>query len=198
MLAREAWVLYQAGRRVEARAQYIKLLDKFDSDHSSLENREAMRDIRLALSAVEVELENITAAEEWLLQTLDEFPEDIGAYNDLGYLWSDQGKHLNRSLRMIRKAVEAEPDNIAFLDSLGWALFRLGRFDEAIEPLEKAASGDDVDGVILDHLGDVYAQTAQPAKAVDTWRRALEAMAEGDDQQRRKAVEDKIKQHAGQ
>ena len=128
MLAREPWVLYQAKRLPEARGKYLELLDKFDGDHTTLENREVMRDIRLALSAVEVELKNTVAAEEWLQQTLDEFPENIGAYNDLGYLWSDQGKHLERALSMVQKAVEAEPENMAYLDSLGWAFYRLGRY----------------------------------------------------------------------
>ena len=59
---------------------------------------------------------------------LDEFPDDAGAMNDLGYLWADQDKNLQRARRMIRKAVDAEPDNAAYRDSLGWVLFRLGRY----------------------------------------------------------------------
>jgi len=197
MLSREPWVLFQAERLEEARDKYIEILDRFDADYASPENRELMRDIRLALSAVEVELGEIESAEQWLQQTLDEFPEDIGAHNDLGYLWADQGKHLKRSLRMIRKAVDAEPDNIAYLDSLGWVLYRLGRFEEALEPLEKAAAGEQVDGVILDHLGDVYLKTNQPAKAVDTWRRAAKTLEQRDDQDLLEKIQEKIQRHAG-
>ncbi len=196
MLAREAWVLFQAKRLHEARARYLELLNQFDADHTTLENREVMRDIRLALSAVEVELKNTAAAEEWLQQTLDEFPTFIGAYNDLGYLWAEQGKHLRRSLSMVRKAVESEPDNIAYLDSLGWALYRLNRFTEAIEPLEKAAAEKNVDGVILDHLGDAYLKAKQPAKAIETWHKASAAFHEKKESALREAVELKIKQHS--
>ncbi len=198
MHTREAWVLFQAQRLPEARAKYIELLDRFDSDHTSLENREVMRDIRMALSAIDVERKETAAAEEWLQQTLDEFPEDIGAYNDLGYLWSDQGKHLNRSLQMIQLAIEAEPDNIAYLDSLGWAFYRLGRYDEAIPPLEQATASSDADGVILDHLGDAYVKANQPIKAVETWRKAATVLKEKGNAERLEAIEAKIKQHAQQ
>lgn len=195
MQAREPWVLFQAKRLDEARQKYIELIDKFDSDHGSLENREVMRDVRLALSAVEVELGNLDAAEQWLQQILDEFPEYVGAFNDLGYLWTDQGKHLHRSLRMIQQAVEEEPDNVAYLDSLGWALYRLGRFDEALAPLEKAAATGDVDGVILEHLGDVYAKLGRTSKAVETWRQAAAALRQREDTKRVREVEAKLKAH---
>ncbi len=195
--AREAWVLYQARQLEQARRKYLGLLDKFDGDHSSRENRDAMREIRLALSAVEVELDRYEAAEEWLQQVLDEFPEDIGACNDLGYLWTDHGQHLQRSLAMVQKAVAAEPDNVAYLDSLGWALYRLGRYGEAVAPLEKAVD-QGADGVILDHLGDVYLRVQQPDKALATWRRAAETLRESSDPTRAAAIQAKIQQHAPQ
>ena len=54
---------------------------------------------------------------------------------------------------------EAEPENMAYRDSLGWALFKLGRYDEAVKELEKAAANENPDGVILDHLADAYRRT---------------------------------------
>ena len=141
MVAREPWVLYQAKRLDEAEQAYRAILDRFDADHASEDNREALRDIRFVLSAINVEQDRLADAEEWLQQVLDEFPEDIGAFNDLGYLWCDQGKHLQRSLAMLQKAVQAEPDNVAYRDSLGWALYRVGRYTEALAELQKAAGG---------------------------------------------------------
>jgi Flp pilus assembly protein TadD len=87
---------------------------------------------------------------------LDEFPDDPGALNDLGYLWTEQGKNLQWARQMIQKAVDSEPENAAYLDSLGWAYYQLGQYAEAVQWLEKAAAGDEPDGVILDHLGDAY------------------------------------------
>ena len=105
--------------------------------------------------------------------------------------------HLNRSLAMIRKAVEAEPDNIAYLDSLGWVFYRLGRIEEAIAELEKAAAADDdPDGVILDHLADAYAKAGDIAKALETWKRAAAALEKQEEAKLLEKTNAKIKQHS--
>jgi tetratricopeptide (TPR) repeat protein len=195
MLSREAWVLFQADQWEAARARYLQILDRFDDDFDSPETREALRDIRMALGALDVERQDFAAAEEWLQQVLDEFPEDIGVYNDLGYLWSDRGTRLQRSLKMVQAAVAAEPENTAYLDSLGWALYRLERYDEAIVYLEKAAADDHGDGVILDHLGDAYAGAGRTDEALAAWRRAAEQNTAKGEDSRRQAIEAKIEQY---
>jgi tetratricopeptide (TPR) repeat protein len=198
MVAREAWVLYQAKRLDEAEQAYRAILARFDVDHESDETREALRDVRFVLSAMNVEQDRLGDAEEWLQQVLDEFPEDIGAYNDLGYLWCDQGKHLQRSLEMLQTAVQAEPDNVAYRDSLGWALYRLGRYTEALVELQRAAAADKADGVILDHLGDALLQANQLPAALEAWQKAAAACERQEEAKRLGQVRDKIKQHAPQ
>jgi len=71
---------------------------------------------------------------------LEQFPDDEGALNDLGYLWADQNQHLERAKRMIEKAVAGEPENMAYRDSLGWVLSAWGSGPEAIAELEKAVA----------------------------------------------------------
>ncbi len=193
MVAREAWVLFQAKRFDEAEAAYRRVLDKFENDFTSDDNREALRDLRMVVSAMHVEQGQIADAEECLLQVLDEFPEDIGAFNDLGYLWCDEGQHLERSLRMIEKAIAAEPDNTAYRDSLGWALYRLGQFDRAVAELEKAAQSDSVDGVIFEHLGDAQAGANQIPAALESWRKAATHYEQQSDTVRLQKVQEKIK-----
>jgi tetratricopeptide (TPR) repeat protein len=173
-LAREPWILYHAQRLAEAETAYRALLDRFDSDYESPGVREAMRQARFVLSNLCVMRDRLPEAEEWLEQVLDEFPEDPGALNDLGYLWADQQIRLQRALRMVRQAVEAEPDNAAYRDSLGWCLYHLGRYDEAIAELELAAKDSPPDSVILDHLGDAYAKADRRDDAVNVWRQAVE------------------------
>jgi tetratricopeptide (TPR) repeat protein len=134
-------------------------------------------------------------AEEWLEQVLDEFPEDIGAMNDLGYLWADRGKSLGRSLRMIEKAVAAEPDNGAYRDSLGWVLYRLGKYGEAVLELRKAVSTEEPDPVILDHLGDALLRTGDSAGAVDSWQQAAALLETTPDNKQRAQLAAKIRQH---
>ena len=190
--AQPGWVLYHADRYQEAEAAYHSLLQKFDSLHNS-EIRDAMRDARLVLSNLCVHLDRTPEAEEWLEQILDEFPEDVGALNDLGYLWTEQGKNPNRALAMVQQAVQADPENAAYRDSLGWAYYQLGRYEEAIDQLQQAASGEDPDGVILEHLGDANAKAGRRNEALAAWRRALEALSASGDKAKRKTIRQKIK-----
>jgi tetratricopeptide (TPR) repeat protein len=189
---RAAWILYMAKRYAEAERAYAKLLEQFNADHRSTETRDVLRDARLALSNVAVIQGDMAKAEEWLEQVLDEFPDDVSASNDLGYLWADQNKHLERAERMIRKAVEADPDDKAYRDSLGWVLFRLGKYPEAVVELEKAAVTDKPDGVVLDHLGDVYQKLNRRDEALATWRKAAEALRKEKETEKAESVEKKI------
>jgi tetratricopeptide (TPR) repeat protein len=190
--ARRPWILFHAKRNEEAYKAYQDLIARFDGDYASEENRDAMRSAREALSALCVTLHKPAEAEELLQQSLDEFPDDAGGNNDLGYFWTDEGKHLMRALAMIQKAVGAEPENSAYRDSLGWALFRLGRDDEAITELKKAAAGDHPDATVLEHLGDVYDHQHKSADAVQNWKRALDGYEKEKDDEHVKAVRQKI------
>lgn len=194
--AQPGWVLYYAKRYAEAEKCYVAFLDKFDDQHDTSDIRDQMRDARLILSNLCVEFDRWAEAEEWLEEVLDEFPEDIGALNDLGYLWTEQNKNLTRALAMIQKAVEEDSENVAYIDSLGWVYYRLGRYEDAVRELEKAVSlDDDPDGVILDHLADAYIKTDRKDKAINTWRKAVKSFEEDKDAEKRKATLEKIKQH---
>ena len=130
-------------------------------------------------------------AEEWLQQVLDEYPDDVAACNDLGYLWADQGTHLERALKMIRHAVEAEPNNAAYRDSLGWVLYRLGRYPAAVVELEKAAAKEPA-AEVLDHLGDARFKAGQREKANLAWRHAAAAFRKDKEEDKAKQVEKKV------
>jgi tetratricopeptide (TPR) repeat protein len=192
-LARVAWILYRAKRRDEAMKVYADLIKQYDLQYLADGVRAYVREARLTLSHLHALKEDMDVAEELLEQVLDEYPTDIGAYNDLGFLWADRGVHLHRALKMVQTAVAAEPDNEAYLDSLGWVFFRLGRFKEAKKQLEKAAAGDDPDGVILDHLGDAYDKLGKKDAAVKTWRRAVEALEKAGDPTTAEKVSQKLK-----
>ena len=196
--SRVAWVLYRAKRYDKAIKAYRELIDKFDAGRTSTEDRRVLRDARLAISNLYVLKDDLDEAEEWVEQVLDEFPDDVGAANDLGYLWADQNKHLGRSLRMIQHAVDAEPENEAYRDSLGWVYFRLGQYKKAVAELEKAVAdaqkdNGGPDAVILDHLGDAYSKLKQTKKAKDAWRRAMKMFQKEEEPQKAKTVNQKIK-----
>ncbi|MHC4399553.1 MAG: tetratricopeptide repeat protein [Planctomycetota bacterium] len=192
--SRAAWILYHSDRRQEAARAYAGLIDDLDADFSSAEVRRVMREARLILSNLAVLGDDLPQAEEWLEQLLDEFPDDVAALNDLGYLWADQNVRLQRAHGMIRQAVEGDPKNAAYRDSLGWVLYRLGRFHEAVAELEKAAAAE-ADPVILDHLGDAHQAEGQTDKALEAWRRAVEGFEKRDETDEAKTVQEKISKH---
>lgn len=166
---RIAWIYYHARRYDDAIKEYERLLKDFAGTPTAKESR-------LILSNICVLTKDMPRAEEYLEEVLDEYPDDPSASNDLGYLWADQGKHLDRALKMVQHALENDPDNTAYMDSLGWALYKLGRYKEAIKHLKNAVDlDDDPDAVILDHLADCYQRLKETGKALDLWKRALEA-----------------------
>ncbi len=93
---------------------------------------------------------------------------------------------------MIQRAVQQEPDNPAYRDSLGWVLFQLGRPEEALVELEKAATKDP-DPTILDHLGDVYLAAGESAKAKQAWSRAAEGFQKSNENGKAQRANEKLK-----
>lgn len=100
--------------------------------------------------------------------------DDSTAMNYLGYMWADQGVNLEQALALIERAVALQPDNGAYVDSLGWAQYRLGRFSEARESLERAAELTPDNATIHDHLGDAYLALGDVERARAAYERALE------------------------
>ncbi len=130
-----------------------------------------------------------------LLEALKADPDHASANNDFGYLLADRGERLADAEAMLVKAVRADPSNSAYLDSLGWVRYKLGRLENmgdevheqgAVALLEEAAllrRGDatrtlDDDPVILDHLGDAYWRAGRKEDAVAAWQRAFRAYDE--------------------
>lgn len=101
-------------------------------------------------------------------------PDHAGALNYLGYMLADAGERLDEAERMIRRAVELDPGNAAYQDSLGWVYFRKGKLPEADEWLRLAARGAPDDWAVQDHLGDLAAARGDAEGARNAWRRALE------------------------
>ena len=100
-------------------------------------------------------------------------PNQPQVLNYLGYSYVDRGENLDEALKMIQHAVLEAPDQGYIVDSLGWALFRLGRVQEAVVPMERASMLLPVDPIVTDHLGDVYWSVGRKMEARFQWRRAL-------------------------
>lgn len=102
------------------------------------------------------------------------YPDQPQVLNYLGYSWVDMNIHLDDGLNMIKKAVDLRPDDGYIVDSLGWAYYRLNRFDDAVEELEHAVELKAADATINDHLGDAYWRVGRKLEAIFQWQTALE------------------------
>jgi tetratricopeptide (TPR) repeat protein len=112
-------------------------------------------------------------AEPDFRKALDLNPDQPQVLNYFGYSLLERHERLDEALGMIERAVRAEPDAGYIVDSLAWALYRLGRHAEAVEPMERASVLEPVDPVVTDHLGDVYWAVGRQMEARFQWRRAL-------------------------
>ncbi len=118
-------------------------------------------------------LDNWSEAEADFRRALDLNPDHPQVLNYLGYTMVEKGVNLDEALGMIEQAVAARPDSGYIVDSLGWVLYRLGRYDEAIGHMERAAELMPTDPVVNDHLGDVLWAVGRKTEARFQWRRAL-------------------------
>lgn len=196
--ANDAVDVAQQEDRLASRLHRVRILTRAERTEAAAEEcrellkeyakPEQARDIRHALANVYAQMRDWPRAEEQLLTILKSDPNDNLACNDLGYFWADQSKNLDEAERLIRKAIDLhrqqrrtgavgpddDRDHAAYLDSLGWVLFRRGQLDEARAWLEKAAAlpdGND-DPEVWNHLGDVYFRQEQQGKAAAAWKKA--------------------------
>lgn len=125
------------------------------------------------LAACRERLGDIDGAEAAVRDVLSREPDNPTALNFLGYLWADHNRNLNQAVDMIARAIAQDPDNGAYIDSLGWAYYRLGRLPEARVELERAARLTHGDAVVLEHLGDVYKDMKLNDLAKEQYRLSL-------------------------
>src|SRR4029453_372800 len=116
-------------------------------------------------------------------------PMNASALNYLGYLLAVRGDQLDEAIQYVQRALKEEPDNGAYLDSLGWAYFRRGNLDEAEKYLVAAVKQMPENSEIQEHLGDVFARKGRYADAVAAWTNALKGDGQDID---KAAIEKKI------
>jgi tetratricopeptide (TPR) repeat protein len=112
-------------------------------------------------------------AEADLKKALELSPDESPVLNYLGYTWVDQSQNLKTAMDYIRKAVKLKPDDGYYIDSLGWAYYRLGNIQSAVEHLERAVELRPDDPVINDHLGDAYWRIGRKLEAKYQWQQSL-------------------------
>ena len=171
-------VPYFTGLIQTDRKQYTDAVASF-TDAESL-GQEAGPDVKLSskfyfsYAAATERAGNYDKAVTLFRKCLQIDPADHGACNYLGYMWAEKDVHLEEALDLIQKAVKLEPGNGAYIDSLGWVLFKLGRNEEALVQLRHAVELIKDDATLCGHLADVLLKVGKTGEALTVLRRASE------------------------
>jgi tetratricopeptide (TPR) repeat protein len=129
--------------------------------------------VTFELGAVFDKQKRYADAEAAFRQLISKDPQNAPALNYLGYLLAERGERLDESVALLTRALKIEPDNGSYLDSLGWAYYKDGRFQEAAEQLKRASDQLTSNSVIQDHYGDVLFKLSRYDDAIAAWTRAL-------------------------
>jgi tetratricopeptide (TPR) repeat protein len=101
-------------------------------------------------------------------------PNAAEAYNYLGFMWAEHNMHLEEAEEMIKRALQIDPNNGAYLDSLGWLDYRKGKLDQALSELMRAAQNiSHPDPVVFDHIADTYSKLNKVPQALEYWQKAI-------------------------
>jgi tetratricopeptide (TPR) repeat protein len=167
-------ILRSHERYAEARDYYTRAIDLIDKP--TKENWTLF----YARGVCSERLKDWPAAEADLKKALALSPDESPVLNYLGYTWVDQNQNLKTAMDYIRKAVKLKPDDGYYVDSLGWAYYRLGNLQSAVEQLERAVELKPDDPVINDHLGDAYWRIGRKLEAEYQWQQSLTLKPDSD------------------
>lgn len=169
----------QANRGPEAVSAAKKALEMAPAN-----DQERLNAALLTLATAQERAGDGKGSEASLRRVLDKDPHNSIALNNLGYFLVERNERLEEALEMIKRAVRAEPTNSSYLDSLGWAYFKLGRLDDAERYLKEAAERDRTSATIQEHLGDLYERRGKLDLARIAWKRAMTLSTDPTDQTR--------------
>ena len=168
---------YLSGVVASAQTNFSEALKDFTTAEIVAEAKEPQRltgPFYFQIGATCERLGKIEEAEKYFEKSLTLQPNDDETLNYLGFMWADHGTNLARAKEYISRALQADPNNAAYLDSMGWVLFKLGKPKEALDYMQRAiAASDEPDPELLDHLGDVYAGLKQMDKAREAWQKSV-------------------------
>jgi tetratricopeptide (TPR) repeat protein len=147
-----------------------KSLDSADAASKSPEEKQQ---IEFARGAMYEREKNYDAAEKSFRSVLEADPENHNALNYLGYMYADRGIRLEEALQLISKALDLDPDNGAYEDSLGLVYYRLNKLDQAADELRLAVDKVGKDPTVHDHLADVYFKQGKIREAIQQWETSV-------------------------
>lgn len=216
-LALKGRVLRGADKLEDAAEVYRDVIKKVENETRLAEavRQEYVDDYRYALSGIYADLGQPDKAAAQLKLLVEREPNNPTYNNDLGFTWADSGTNLEEAEKLIRKAMaedrkqrkassqnnaQTDRDSPAYLDSLGWVLFKQGRAKEAKKHLLEAVEHKEGQHTeIYDHLAEVHLSLGEKAEAIATWKKGIEAATPSKRDQKRKAeIQKKLDKHSGE
>lgn len=185
-------VLTAKGNILRARKRFEEAVTVYDQAIAQLSKAEPRNWTLFYFRGIAEERSKTWAkAEADFKKALELQPDQPLVLNYLGYSWVDQGLNLDEAMTMLKRAVDLRPTDGYIIDSVGWAYFRLGKFEEAQRWLERAIDNKPADPVINDHLGDAYWRVGRTLEARFQWAHARDLKPEPEDLVRiEKKIED--------
>lgn len=163
-------ILFFAGTYLSSLLKFDEAIEYYERVLNS--NRESF-DVRFNLAAAYERIGRTDDAEILFLELLDEEKDNPVVLNYLGYMYADLGVKLNKAEKYIKKALDKDPDNSAYLDSYAWVMYKKGRYKEALKYQMIALETDMGDAIFYDHIGDIYFALDLVQMAYDSWEKAL-------------------------
>jgi tetratricopeptide (TPR) repeat protein len=181
-----ARLLRRLGRRSEDRQVYLTLAQVYERARRFPEAEQAARMAEslaaepsenevawFLLGAIFERQKKFDRAEEYFRRVLDVNPRHAATLNYFGYMLADRGVRLEQAVELVQRALDEEPNNGHYLDSLGWAYYQMERYEEAERYLRRAVERAGREPVILSHLGDLFYRTGRIQQAAQLWERAV-------------------------
>ena len=182
------------------KAQFLIGRKRFDEARKALDaaaafdkDQEQALLSQLAIASLLDEMGNVEEAEQKYAKVLEEHPDKPIANNNFSYFYAVHGRELDDALKMVQKALRVEPDTGAYLDTLGWVLYKQGKYRAAVYKINEAFQRQP-DAVVAEHLGDALIKTGQPSLAIEKWKKALEL--DPDAKEVEKKIQDALKADA--
>ena len=173
--------LFRLGNLLRGEERFEAAVKAYDRAAKRLGELEAQHWTLLYFRGIALERsKNWTRAEADFLKALELEPEQPFVMNYLAYSWVEKKQNLAEARQMLVRAVELRPEDGYIVDSLGWVLYRMGEYENAVGYLEQAVELRPQDSVINDHLGDAYWRVGRQKEARFQWRRALSLAPEED------------------
>jgi tetratricopeptide (TPR) repeat protein len=149
-------------------------IEAADALEHAVQLNEKSVDALASLALVYDEMKRIEESDSTYERALRIDPHNHLVLNNYGYSLADRGLQLQRAVKMVKEALDQQPNNTSYLDSMGWVYFRFGQYEEAERFIRKAVELGTTSAVIHEHMGDVYSKLDQKEKAIESWKKALE------------------------